>query len=49
MNVEYRKQFIAGMNGIKNKELADEIEFIIESIKKSNSLHEIPGIKKLSD
>ena len=32
MKVEFRKQFIANLKGIKDKDLADEIEFVISLV-----------------
>lgn len=48
MKVEFRKQFVSNMLGIKDKHLADEIEFAIENIFDSNAINEIIGIKKLT-
>jgi len=48
MKSEFRKRFISDMKGIKNKSLADDIQFIIDSIHKANSISGISGVKKLA-
>jgi len=48
MKVEYRKQFISNMQGIKNKDLADEFEFILEFLNQADNISEIPGVKILT-
>jgi len=47
MKPEFRKQFLNNLKGIKDKSLADEIEFIISAIEEANHIQAIPGIKKL--
>ena len=48
MKVDFRKHFIANLNAIKDKSLADEVEYLITLIETAKSIDEIPGIKKLS-
>ena len=48
MKVEFRKQFIANFSGIKNKDLADEIEHLIDLTESVSSITQIAGIKKLA-
>jgi mRNA interferase RelE/StbE len=48
MKAEFRKQFIANLKGIKNRELANEIEYLIDQIEVIGSVDQISGIKKLT-
>ena len=47
MKAEFRKQFIANLKGIKNPELADEIEYLIDFIESIQDIEEIAGVKSL--
>jgi mRNA interferase RelE/StbE len=48
MKAQFRKQFIANLKGIKNPQLADEIEFLIELVESVDSISLVAGIKKLT-
>lgn len=48
MKKEFRKQFLSNLKGIKDKNLADEIAFILEVVETVERVKAIPGIKKLT-
>jgi mRNA interferase RelE/StbE len=48
MKVEFRKQFIANLKGIKNRDLANEIEYLIDHIETINNIDQIAGLKKMT-
>ena len=47
MKIALRKQFINNLQAIRSHELADDIEFLVNTVESSNNISLIPGIKKL--
>lgn len=47
MKVEFRDSFAKDLKGIKEKGLLSRVREIIEAVEKTNSLAELPNLKKL--
>ena len=48
MKVAFKKEFIKNISSIKDKKLADEIEFIVGLCYEVNDITQIPLVKKLT-
>jgi len=47
MRLVFRKEFIKGLNGIRDPELADDVEHALEELACSTEISAVPSIKKL--